>query len=321
MRATSFFIAVALMVCFSLLALQPAQVFGRDPAPEELAKARKDIARLGGTCNTVYEHNLSGKTYILKLPGKATDDALRLFPEVPFDFTLDLSQTKVTDVGLKELKTIKYLTGLSLIRTQVTDVGLKELGRIERLGWLNLCGARITDKGLTELENCQNLSWLMLNDTRVTGVGLKGLKNLTWLSLAHTSLSAAGLRELKNLTRLKRLDISGTEVTPALVLDLEKALADCEIIRPMGNYPPRKTKEQIAEAKAKAEVADEEKYEKQSKATLSLAKRWLDESKAAPTPEMTRKYRDKYLSKLRELIEKFPDTAAAAEANRLLREK
>lgn len=78
--------------------------------------------------------------------------------------------------------------------------------------------------------------------------------------------------------------------------------------------------ERRAQAEAEAKAAASKKAEQQATASLKLAKNWLDESRAATSPELKEKYRDRYLSRLRELVKKYPNTKAAREAQKLLGE-
>ena len=72
--------------------------------------------------------------------------------DLPFDFALNLHQTKVTDAGLKQIKGFKHLTELNLNHTQVTDAGLHELRELENLTVLGLRTTNVTDNGLKNLK-------------------------------------------------------------------------------------------------------------------------------------------------------------------------
>jgi hypothetical protein len=66
--------------------------------------------------------------------------------------SLNLSDTKVTDVGVGRLNGLAKLQSLGLSRTQVTDAGLERLKGRTNLKHLGIKGAKVTDGGVNDLQ-------------------------------------------------------------------------------------------------------------------------------------------------------------------------
>jgi RNA polymerase sigma factor (sigma-70 family) len=88
------------------------------PAPtnQQLAAAKDAYAKLGAT----YEYWTDPRTrtalpvQMFHMPNTTADEDLKVLPDLPFRFALDLGQTKVTDAGVAELQ--KRLPELKIIR-------------------------------------------------------------------------------------------------------------------------------------------------------------------------------------------------------------
>jgi Leucine-rich repeat (LRR) protein len=66
--------------------------------------------------------------------------------------SLNLSETKITDVGLEYLNVFTKLQSLDLWHTNVTDAGLERLKGMVALQDLYLTGTRVTDAGVKKLQ-------------------------------------------------------------------------------------------------------------------------------------------------------------------------
>jgi ribose/xylose/arabinose/galactoside ABC-type transport system permease subunit len=77
-----------------------------------------------------------------------------------------------------------------------------------------------------------DLSGTQLNDSQLKQVidRLRSIRNVTELSLARTQVTDQGLPSLKPLTTLKRIDLSGTAVSPGGKTMLRRSLPDADIV-------------------------------------------------------------------------------------------
>jgi len=167
---------------------------------------------------------------------------------------LVLRGTDITDVGMPYIAQLTELRSLDLSDTMVGDVGLESLPALSQLEELNLGGTRITGRNLNFLKLLPRLRKLSLNGIQRRNGGacwtptiidldldtislLSGLEDLDLgigVSLGRTKgaaggrgapgncritggihLTDLGLAKLAKLTKLKRLDMSGAELTPA----------------------------------------------------------------------------------------------------------
>src|SRR6202034_692338 len=99
--------------------------------------------------------------------------------------SLNLTNTRVTDVGLKGLATQKNLATLSLWGTAVTDAGVKDLAGLKNLTTLDLRGTGVTIADLKDLAGLKNLTTLDLGET--TDATLRALREI---GLLHTITQA-----------------------------------------------------------------------------------------------------------------------------------
>lgn len=145
----------------------------------------------------------------------------------------------------------------SLSGKEVTDETLSGLAGLEKtLVWLNLARTAITDAGLARLAAHSALQRLDLSQTAITDAGLahlKGQKQLRYLNLYGTKVSDAGLAALAQCTSLEKLFVWQSGVTEAGVARLREAIPGVHVDR--GDYVDviRKTADEVAAAKAKAE--------------------------------------------------------------------
>jgi hypothetical protein len=156
--------------------------------------------------------NLIGMDYFetvasvnINIKNAADEDSLSPIVDLPHLRGLSLTGASVTDSMLVRLKGLTKLRCLSVFyATSVSDDGWVPLAHLTNLTELNLIECHVTDSALPYIE------------------GLTQLESL-WLT-GNAKVTDAGLQNLKALTHLKYLQIGGTEITPAGVEDLKRAL-------------------------------------------------------------------------------------------------
>ena len=124
---------------------------------------------------------------------------------------------------------------LELTDTAVTDAGLEHLRPLKRPAPLYLDGTGVTDKGMAALAaGAGRLETLSVSRTRITDVGVASLSRLPrlyWLEMVDDPVTDRGLLTLKGCPQLQRLKAHGTQVTPAGMAGLRKALPGLEEAR------------------------------------------------------------------------------------------
>ena len=170
---------------------------------------------------------------------------------------LVLRGVDITDVGMPYLAALTNLKSLDLSYTMIGDVGLESLPALGRLEVLDLGGTRITGINLNFLKLLPKLRKLSFNGIQRRNAGacwtplvtdldmdtlalLSSLEDLNLgvgVSLGRTGVAVGsgnchvtggiqltdlGVAKLAKLTNLKRLDISGANVTAAGLQALEK---------------------------------------------------------------------------------------------------
>lgn len=124
---------------------------------------------------------------------------------------------RVDDVLLRRLGDFEGWEVLSFVdEAGVTDAGIVHLtGFCASLASLRLDATAITDEGARRLAACTSLTRLSLARTAVTDAGVLGLVGLTGLehlTLPH-GVTGAGLAPLAGLSRLRVLRLRGADVT------------------------------------------------------------------------------------------------------------
>lgn len=145
---------------------------------------------------------------------------------------LILSEDELTDKGLRNLALLPELEELVIERCEgFTDKGLESFSRSVKLEYLRI-EENVYDTSVAMLANVSNLQRLGLqNSSLVTGatIGeLKKLKRLDYLELQGSGFQARYLKELAKLEGLKKLDLSGLQISdkdlPALATMKLKSL-------------------------------------------------------------------------------------------------
>jgi tetratricopeptide (TPR) repeat protein len=116
---------------------------------------------------------------------------------------------------------------------RIEDRHLTVLAQQPQLRNLNLRGTQVTDSGLRVLSALGELEFLGLSDTGVTDVGVQPLAKLSklrYVTLADTAISDRSVPLLSSLTGLQGLNVKGTSLTAAGLLQLRSRLPDCKII-------------------------------------------------------------------------------------------
>ena len=90
-------------------------------------------------------------------------------------FSVDLSQSQVTDSDLAHVKALSGLEHLDLSESQVTDAGLAHLKGLSKLISLTLFRTKVTDAGLVHVKGLTSLELLNLQGLNVTDAGIVGV--------------------------------------------------------------------------------------------------------------------------------------------------
>jgi internalin A len=164
-----------------------------------------------------------------------TDTSLAYLAELTGLRSLDISQTQITDVGIEHLASLAELEELDLGGDKISGVSLntlKLLPRLKKLGFYGiqrrnagLCWAPVvTDKELETISLLSNLEDLNIG----WGVGLGKPKpgnnsggEAECKIVGGTRVTDIGLGKVAKLKKLRRLDISGAQVTAAGLRQLE----------------------------------------------------------------------------------------------------
>jgi serine/threonine protein kinase len=187
-------------------------------------------------CRNITELNLNGTA--------VTDEGMKHFRNSPDLTSLHIWLTRVGDAGLVHLKGSKNITSLGLFATQVSDVGLSYFKDNKKLDWLSVGGCpNVTDAGLATFKGCAELHALFLDSSPVGDAGLAHFtdsKELTMLCVSGTRITDKGLDRIKGYKKLNHLNLFTTQVSPAKVVELAKALPQCQIDGKESNGEPKK---------------------------------------------------------------------------------
>lgn len=165
-----------------------------------------------------------GKLQSPSIPQQArqaiTDAELVHFLMLPRLYSLDLSQSKVTDAGMETLAKSATLANLRLFSTQIGDAGVAALAAAPELQNLDLDKTPITDAALKSIAAYPGLRQLTINSTAVTAEGLAALKELKTLrNLTAANLqafSADMLPAIAVIDGLTDLSLVGNDIDAAM---------------------------------------------------------------------------------------------------------
>lgn len=147
--------------------------------------------------------------------------------------TLYAFESEIDDEGLAKLSVFPSLRTLDLSKTKVHGMGLAHVCRLENLTNIHLDDCPITDEGVRELppfpEACV---YIGLARTRLTDTGFTSLRlspQLYQLDLEGTSVTDATMEYLTKYKELRRVNVTGTQVTQKGTWRLKGVNLDCNI--------------------------------------------------------------------------------------------
>ena len=232
-----------------------------EPTKEQLDAAKSAYATRGGTYNPQVT-SVGKKVHIFVMKSKTsariTDEAVVNLPNLPFDFSLNIDHSSITDVGLNELAKLANLSRLVISDSKVTNAGVPILATFKRLKFLNMgsCpelseagfkalgglrnleglaigGSQVIDESMVAIKELQNLNSFSVSGSLITDEGVKGLSNLKYLtSLGITDVARVtdkSVEEITKLKGLKSLRIYRTGISPMGVGKIKVALPCCDV--------------------------------------------------------------------------------------------
>ena len=176
-------------------------------------------------------------THLKKLNFRNTrtinDAGLKRLLQRPKLEVLLCGNTFITDVGLAHIGELSALQELEVRKTKITDNGLVHLAKLTNLRKLNCSDNNITNDGVRHLSGLTGLQSLDLSQARINDAGIASLKELTELNrldLSKTRITGAGLRHVHRLRNLKFLNLFATQANDRDVVELQRALPNCDIL-------------------------------------------------------------------------------------------
>ncbi len=188
---------------------------------------------------------------------KISDTTLQHLSGVTSLESLDAGYAQITDVGLELLTPLTNLKELTIGGNKLTDAGLQPLRQLPGLVYLDLSGAQRTDSGLwsvslTEpgldaIATLKNLRHLRLSGTLVSARGMEklaGLTKLEWLDLEGCKRVGDDVAPLlASFRTLRRVDLTGTQVTEKGIAALHRTNPNCKILTGSLDAAPSKPEE------------------------------------------------------------------------------
>ena len=182
-----------------------------DDAPLPGPPVLRNLMWVDFFAHVVEVHNMASENAVVYLSG---------FPRLQ-EFRIDPG-THVTAALLQGLEKQKELRRLTITDPKFGDAEAAGLAGLIQLVSLNLSGTKITDEGLKNLAEMSQLKSLDLSSTAIWGFGLEHIQSLTqlqYLRLDNTQygngIGRGATRFLQELPQLRRLDLSGTDVSDA----------------------------------------------------------------------------------------------------------
>lgn len=159
-----------------------------------------------------------------------------------FDLLLSLDVSGCKDVPLATLKNLMTLEELNLANCQLDDLKLGQLPTLPSLKRLILDGNDLGTPGVFRLTKTatqvQELSLACPKLGTAAALHLPEFKKLKRLSLAGSQVNDASVKHLAKLSDLEELDVRKTNLTPAGINELKKALPKCHILEGDEGKPP-----------------------------------------------------------------------------------
>jgi Leucine-rich repeat (LRR) protein len=165
--------------------------------------------------------------------------------------SFNLNRTRATGHGVQYLTGLPQLTNLYLGAGQVTPEGLKHAASLPRLTVLHLGSAEVSSDKLRPLAGHKNLTHLSLPITDETLIALyeakilhqldraaaaKGKRpatpdDIVSLDLSGTGIKGDCLKYIARLHNLTTLNLRDTSVRDAWVMDFQRTLKKCKVLR------------------------------------------------------------------------------------------
>lgn len=216
------FVISQVLFCFVVLLLNGCGGAGAEKAAVE------ELKSLGAT--VLLQNERASSLVLSNMMGKEVDleAALPLVPKLTKLESLILSGTKVTDDQLKIVGQLRSLGDLQLSDTSISDAGITHLTGLSNLTSIYVSRTKVTSASMPEFGKLSKLSTLGIDDTGISGgyESLHGLEGLTLLVAGKLKITDADADAIVKIPNLKRLDITGAEVTEEVVKKLQKGLPE-----------------------------------------------------------------------------------------------
>lgn len=225
---TSFKLSLRLKVVFVVLvvliavaaSIWPAMLICRNHYQHGVKQALSDLNGRVSWGGRNFSFNFSRQTTF-------DDSALRRVLQVTDGkiYSLNISDTSVTDDGVHCLAGLHELNSLDLSCTKITDQGVACLQDLPQLECLNLAHTKVRGTTLNELEKFSKLELLNLAYSNVDDSGMTQiakLRQLRILDLSGLSVSMAGLKQLASVWRLQHICLYDTSITEDQSRELEQ---------------------------------------------------------------------------------------------------
>jgi uncharacterized membrane protein/mono/diheme cytochrome c family protein len=145
-----------------------------------------------------------------------------------------IAALKKINVAVVPLATGTHFLELNMVNAP--SFGDKEAPLLQKIApqvmWLVLADTKITDAGLTPLESCSNTTRLNLKNTAITNASISSIgqfKKLEYLNIVGTKLDDAGLLDLIPSTTLKKIFCWQSGITANGVMAFQKKYPNIEI--------------------------------------------------------------------------------------------
>jgi len=136
-----------------------------------------------------------------------------------------LDKSEVTDAGMKHLAELPNLEYISAFLTPLRGTFLKDLRACKKLQAMSLDSDGLKDEEFKYLPGFPNLQILQLSRANVNNQGMKyigGCQKLRWLDIGkNPAVTDESIQYLKQLKSLEQLEVQGTSITPAGLLQLK----------------------------------------------------------------------------------------------------
>jgi serine/threonine protein kinase/Leucine-rich repeat (LRR) protein len=154
--------------------------------------------------------------------------------------SLTVNHVSLTDKGLRSVE-LRDLWMISVSTTNLGDDGFKYLSTAPTLGQINASNTQVSDEGIAYFADHPLLHLNLDGCSKITDKALQHVNDwpaLNGLGLADTQVTDVGLAHLTKV--YGRLTLTGTDVTPEGVLELQKANPNVAILTDWTTEPNRR---------------------------------------------------------------------------------